>query len=786
MKEQGFFVTGMSCAACAARVEKVVANLHGVFQVQVNLLTRSMRVKYDEALQNEQNIIAAVEHAGYGAGTVISAAPQDAQKKAIRRRLILSVLFLLPMVLLHHLLEGKLSLYLQFALLLPILWLNRRFFTSGTRAALHHAPNMDTLIALGSAAGIIYTLADFLLLHSGAAYLESSGMILTLITLGKWLESRATAHTGDALEKLKGLLPRTATLIKGTSLHTVPAEEVQPGDTLIIAAGSRIPVDATVTQGCSSIDEASLTGESMPVQKQPGSRIYAGTINGNGVLQATALCSRQDSALSSIIHMVGEAAAAKAPIARLADRISGIFVPMVVGIAIITALLWVLCGASLNLAMGCAIAVLVISCPCALGLATPVAIMVGAGKGAENGILFRNGATMETARRATAIILDKTGTLTTGQPLVVSIIPAEGVPPADLLKLVATMEQSNKHPLAQAARKAAAAHTPLPAESLEYHPGRGISATVQGVPCQAGNAALMQEHGIKLPAHISATATPLYFAKGGRYMGVICVADPLKPDSAVAVAAMKKAGLRVIMMSGDRAETVQQVAAATGIEEYHAAVLPQDKEAMVRQLQSEGHCVAMVGDGINDAPALTRADVSIAIGAGTDVAIDSAGIILVRSELMDAVAALRLSSAVIRIIRQNLFWAFFYNVLTIPLAAGLYYPLTGWLLSPGIAAAAMSLSSLFVICNALRLRNYPLTTHLISTMKTITLNVQGMMCPHCERHVTQALASLPGVTEVKADHKTATVTLTTTAPADQALLAATVRQAGYEYKGIAD
>ena len=786
MKEQGFIVTGMSCAACSARVEKVVGSLNGVSQVQVNLLTRSMRVTYDEALQNEQNIIAAVEHAGYGASTAVSATPRNTPENAVKQRLTISALFLLPMVLLHHLLEGNLSLYLQSALLLPILWLNRRFFISGTQAVLHRAPNMDTLIALGAAAGIIYTLADFLFLHRGAAYLESAGMILTLITLGKWLESRATAHTGDALEKLKSLLPQTATVMRGAATLNLPAEEVQPGDTLIIAAGARIPVDATVTQGCTSIDESSLTGESMPVLKQPGSRIYAGTINGNGALQASALCTRQDSALSGIIHMVGEAAAAKAPIARLADRISGIFVPIVVGIAIITALLWVLSGASLSFAMGCAIAVLVVSCPCALGLATPVAIMAGAGKGAESGILFRDGATMESARRATAIILDKTGTLTTGQPIVVSIIPAEGVPQAELLQLAATLEQGSTHPLAQAARKAAANYSAQPAEALEYHPGRGITATVQGEQCLAGNAALMQEHGIALPPHIPGTATPLYFAAGDRYMGAICVADPLKPDSEAAIAAMKKAGLRVIMMSGDRTETVQQVAAATGIEEYHAAALPQDKEAMVRRLQSEGHCVAMVGDGINDAPALTRADAGIAIGAGTDVAIDSAGIILVRSELMDAVAALRLSHAVVRIIRQNLFWAFFYNVLTIPLAAGLYYPLTGWQLSPGVAAAAMSLSSLFVVCNALRLRRCQLTTPTTSTMNTITINVQGMMCPHCERHVTQALAALPGIAEVKADHKSATVTLTTTAPVDQAILAATVQQAGYEYKGIAD
>ena len=785
MKEQSFIVTGMSCAACSARVEKVVGGLPGVSHVQVNLLTRSMRVNYDEGHLDAPAIMAAVEQAGYGASTALSAAaPSAAQDSAIRQRFLLSILFLLPMVLLHHLLSGTLSFFLQLVLLLPLLWINRRFFISGTQAALHRAPNMDTLIAMGATAGIIYTLIDFLVLHTGAAYLESAGMILTLITLGKWMESRATAHTGDALQKLRELLPQTATVQRQGATFTLPAEEVQPGDTLIIAAGARIPVDATVTQGSSSIDESTLTGESMPVPKQPGSRIYAGTMNGNGTLQATALCARQDSALSGIIHMVGETAAGKAPIARLADRISGIFVPVVTGIALLTALLWILCGAELSFAIGCAIAVLVISCPCALGLATPVAIMAGAGRGAENGILFRDGATMETARQATAIILDKTGTLTSGHPIVTAIIPAEGVCQAELLQLAATLEQGNNHPLAQAAGKAAAGYTAQPAEALEYRPGRGISATVKGLSCLAGNEVLMQENGIGIPAGIPESSTPLYFAAGGRLLGTICVADPLKPDSAEAVAAMKEAGLRVIMMSGDRPGTVQQIASATGITEYSAGVLPQDKESMVRQLQREGHCVAMVGDGINDAPALTRADVGIAIGAGPDVAIDSAGIILVRSELMDAVAALRLSRAVIRIIRQNLFWAFFYNVLARPLAAGLYYPLTGWQLSPGIAAAAMSLSSLFVVCNALRLRHCPLTAPAtVPQMNTITLSVQGMMCPHCERHVTQALSTLPGVAEVKADHRTATVTITTTVPVEDALLAATVQQAGYEYKG---
>lgn len=788
MKEQAFIVSGMSCAACSARVEKVVAALPGTQAVQVNLLTRSMKVSYDESRLSAAAIMAAVEQAGYGAqlagGNETAARGDD---KAIRRRLLGSFLFLLPMVVLHHSSGSSSSLLAQMLLLLPILWLNRKFFISGWQAALHRAPNMDTLIALGAGAGILYSLIDFTLLHQGAAYLESAGMILTLITLGKWMESRATRHTGAALEKLKALLPQTAVVQRGNKAETIPAEQVQAGDLLVLAAGCRIPVDAVVTEGISSIDESSLTGESMPVLKQKGDKVYAGSINGNGTLHAKASCTRSESTLSDIIHLVGEAAAAKAPIARLADRISGIFVPLVVGIAVLTAAIWLISGASLSFAMGCAIAVLVVSCPCALGLATPVAIMAGAGKGAENGILFRDATSMEQARRATAIILDKTGTITAGHPIVTAIIPAEGTSRQELLQLACTLEQSSTHPLAHAIRKATAGFRPESAAELEYIPGRGIVAEVGSAPCLAGNAELMSEHGICLPSAPDGTATPLYFARAGRYLGMFCVTDPVKADSAAAIACMQRAGLRVLMMSGDRESTVSTVAKQVGIQEYYAGVLPQDKEQKVCQLQLEGYCVAMVGDGINDSPALTRADVGIAIGAGTDVAIESAGIILVRSELKDAVAALKLSRAVIRTIRQNLFWAFFYNVLTIPLAAGLYYPLTGWLLSPGVAAAAMSLSSLFVVCNALRLRHCRLTLpphSSIPTMNTITISVIGMMCPHCERHVTQALAALPGISEVKADHKSATVTLTCEGPADEATLAATVQQAGYEYKGM--
>ena len=781
MNTQRFSVSGMSCAACSARVEKAVGALQGVARVQVNLLTRSMQVEFDETRLDESGIIAAVEHAGYGASVGESTQPQDS---GTRKRLLYSLLCLIPLMVLHHVWHSEVSSCLQFVLLIPIVVLNRKFFISGTQAVLNRAPNMDTLISLGAATGIIYSLLDLLVLHHGVAYVESAGMILTFITLGKWLESRATGHTGDALSKLKSLLPQQATVLRDGQTMRIHAEEVEAGDLLLIAPGEKVPVDATVTEGCSAIDDSSLTGESIPVPKQPGARIYAGTINGHGALRATALGTRAESALNQVIHLVGEAAASKAPIARQADRIASIFVPIVVGLAALTLLIWLLCGATLPFALGCAIAVLVISCPCALGLATPVAIMVGAGKGAENGILFRDGGTMENASRIDTVILDKTGTITTGQPVVIQALPAEGVSLSSLLQLAATLEQNNTHPLARCIQQHTAAYTPQPVEQLHYIPGRGVCAQLHGRPAQAGNAELMHEHGIEFPAPQEEGSTSIYFAHAGKYQGMLRVADTIKPGNAEAVQHLKKQGLRVLMMSGDNAATVRSIATQAGIDEYYAGVTPQDKEQMVRRLQAEGCRVAMVGDGINDAPALMRADTGIAIGAGADVARESAGIILVRSELMDAVAALKLGHAVIRNIRQNLFCALIYNILAIPLAAGLLYPAAGLLLTPGIAAAAMSLSSLCVVGNALRLRKLTLPHPTPIRMNTTTISVEGMMCPHCERHVTQALCALPGITEVKADHKTNSVTITSEGAPDEALLAATIKQAGYEYKGV--
>ena len=781
MLTQRFSVTGMSCAVCSGRVEKVVATLQGVDKVQVNLLTHSMQVRYDEAHLTEVDIISAVEQAGYGASTMGS---MVSEAHLLKKRFIASIICLAPMLYIHHVWEGAVSALAQLVFLLPILIINRKFFISGFQAALHRAPNMDTLVSLGAASGIIYSLVDILFLHTGAAYIESAGMILTVITLGKWLEKLATGHTGNALTKLKEQLPKTALVLREEQRLRIPAEEIRAGDILFISPGEKVPVDATVILGTSTIDDSSLTGESMPVLKAEGSRLYAGTLNGNGALQAQAICTRDESALSQVIHLVGDAAATKAPIARLADRISLIFVPVIVGIAILTALLWLLLGAEALFAIGCAIAVLVISCPCALGLATPVAIMVGAGKSAEHGILFRDGGTMENTSRVTAVILDKTGTITVGKPAVISITPAPQVSKATLLQLAASLEQNSTHPIALAICKQTKGFTPQQVEQLQYIPGRGVNACIDGVPALAGNAQLMHEHRIPIPEEQTDGLTPVFFALKGEYMGMISVADSIKNGSAEAIRHMKQEGLRVLMMSGDTPATVHRIAAQVGIDESYSGVTPQDKEDKVHELQQAGHCVAMVGDGINDAPALMRADVGIAIGAGAEVAIESAGIILVRSELMDAVAALKIGHAVIRTIRQNLFWAFFYNLLGIPLAAGVFYPLTGVLLSPGIAAAAMSLSSLFVVCNALRLCHLSLPHSSPTAMITITISVEGMMCPHCERHVTQALSSLPGIISVNADHKSATVTITSDNRIDETLLMTTVQNAGYDYKGI--
>ncbi len=780
MREAQFKITGMSCSACSARVERAVSVLPEVLKVQVNLLTGSMRVQFGEQ-QSEAGIISAVEAVGYGA-TVAQGAGTTTRREdsALHRRFELSLSILLPLIAIHHLWHGSYSAIVQLLLSLPILWINRPFFINGLKGALKGSANMDTLVALGAGAAMIDGLANFYFAHRGAYYFESAAMIVTFITLGKWLESRATGRTGAALEKLLSLLPRTATVLRDGATITIPADAVQVGETVLVRPGERMPVDGTVIEGCSAADEAALTGESLPVEKTPGTNVYAGTVNCNGALQVRADKTAEHSALAGIISLVGEAAATKPPVARLADRISAVFVPAVILISLLTAGIWLALGAGAGFAISCAIAVLVISCPCALGLATPVAIMVGTGRGAECGILFRNGTALESAHRATAVVLDKTGTITTGHPVVTDTLPAPGHSADELLHLAVTLESGSNHPLAEAVLHAAPNYTPNPCNSLTYLAGRGVTATIGTTPCAAGNAALMAQIGVAVPdvcALSAAGKTPLFFARGNELIGTLAVADTIKPESPAAVASLKKSGLRVIMISGDNSRTAHAIAQRAGVDEVHAEALPQDKEALVRSLQAEGYCVAMVGDGTNDAPAPTRADVGIAIGTGTDIAMESAGIILVRSNLMDVAAALNLSRAVLRNIRQNLFWALLYNSLMIPLAAGAFYPLTGWLLHPAIAAAAMGLSSFCVVTNALRLRHFTPTPP--QKMNTITIKVEGMMCPHCEAHVTRALLAVPGVTDCKADHKTKIVTITTSQDISLDTLHSTITAQGY-------
>lgn len=774
MAENRFKVSGMSCSACSARVERVVAAVPGVQSVQVNLLTGSMQVWYTEE-PTTTAIIAAVEAIGYGAELLTQGSRPVTHRKSseLRKRLFLSLSLLLPLTAAHHLWHSQPSALAQLTLALIILWLNRSFFIRGWRSAQKAAPTMDTLVALGAGAAMADGLANFFFHHREIYYFECAAMIVTLITLGKWLECRATNRTGAAIEKMLSLLPRTATILREGQQLVVPADSVLPGEVVLVKPGERLPVDGTVTEGFSAADESALTGESLPMEKTPGCKVYAGTINHNGALQVRTDTAAAESVLSNIITLVGEAAASKAPISRLADRLSAVFVPVVATLALLTVLVWLLMGAEVGAAISCGIAVLVISCPCALGLATPVAIMTGTGRAAEFGILFRNGAAVEEAHRTTTVVLDKTGTITTGTPSVVNILPAPGHSREELLQLAANLESTGNHPLASAIRKATVGFTPLPPEQLTYHPGKGLTAICNGSLCAVGNSAFMRELGLTPPTHgkaISEGKSQLFFAREQEIIGTLNVSDTIRPEAATAIASLKSQGIRVIMITGDSASTAAAIARRAGIEEFRAEALPQDKDTLIRRLQDQGHRVAMVGDGINDAPALTRADTGIAIGTGTDIAMESASVILTANNLLAIPGALCLSKAVIRNIRQNLFWACFYNTLTIPLAAM-------GLLHPAIAAAAMGLSSFCVVTNALRLRN--LTPFRPLTMNTITIKTQGMMCPHCEAHVTKALLAIPGVTDCHADYKSGLVTVTSSQKLDLSTLHNTITAEGY-------
>ncbi len=840
-----FQVRGMSCAACAATIEKDVNALAGVHKAEVNLLANGMRVEFDEAVLNENDIIATVQKAGYEASFPqkdeehivkqnAKTSNESSEITAMKHRLIGSILFLIPLMYLSmgHMVglappaflsgvENAANFTLtQFLLTLPIVLLNSKYFTSGFKALVRRHPNMDSLVALGSFSALAYGIfalyrIGYALGHAqlfiaeqylGDLYFESAATILTLITLGKTLEAIAKGRTGSAISALLDLSPKTALLLKDGQEYTVPISEVQVDDILAVKPGSRVPVDGTVLSGTSAIDESAITGESLPVDKNVGDTVTGATVNQNGYFTMKAKRIGEDTTLSQIIALVEEAGASKAPIAKLADRVSGIFVPIVMVIAASTFLIWLILGMGFEFSLSRAVTVLVISCPCALGLATPVAIMVGTGRGAKNGLLYKNAESLETLSYINQIVLDKTGTVTNGKPQLVAMLPF-GISKEELLSVAAGLEQKSEHPLSLAICKAASEQniTAISTDSLNALSGLGIEATANHHHYLAGNRRLMEEHDVDITdaglqqaeALAKKGETALYFARNNHLIGLLSVADRPREDSAAAIAAFQKQGIRVVLLTGDHQLTAQAIAKDVGVDDVVAEVLPADKDKVVQNLMDAGNKVAMVGDGINDAPALMRADVGVAIGAGTDVAIESADVVLMKNNLSGAVFAFELSRAVVRNIRQNLFWAFFYNIIGIPIAAGLLYPAFGLLLSPMIGAAAMSLSSVFVVTNALRLNHWKPT--LIPSSKanlpqntaiqkedtmTKTIHIEGMSCHHCSSHVEKSLEALSGVTKasVSLEDKTALVYLQDTM--DNDTLRAAVTEAGYEVTGI--
>ncbi len=811
-----FIVTGMSCAACVSRVEKAVSAVQGVTGCTVSLLTNSMAV---EGTAAPDAIIEAVRDAGYGAsqkGQETAEAPNEFTR--LRSRLWWSAAFLLPLMYLSmgHMLglptvlpENPITqAILQLLLTGIIMVINQKFFISGFRAMLHRAPNMDTLVALGSAAAFIYSTGALLSMSMHEQvhhlYFESAAMILTLITIGKMLEARAKGRTTDALRSLMELAPKTAIILKNDEELEIPAAQVQKGDIFLVHPGAYIPVDGRVLEGNSAVDESALTGESVPVDKGVGDMVSAATINQFGFLRCEAVKVGEDTALSQIIRLVSDTAATKAPIAKTADKVAGVFVPVVIGIALLTLLVWLMTGAAFDYALARAISVLVISCPCALGLATPVSIMVGSGKGAKNGILFKTAAALETAGRTEIIALDKTGTITEGKPAVMDVIPAENVPVQSLLQDAFTLEQHSEHPLAKAVTQYAQEQGLKPDAVTEFEvlAGNGVRAVSGGRELYGGSLRFMQSC-VNLPetAVLQANSlsqegkTPLLFSCEGQYCGMLAAADTLKPDSVQAIAALRKLGMRVVMLTGDNQFTAQAIAKQAGLEEVIAEVLPDGKETVIRRLSATGR-VAMVGDGINDAPALMRADTGIAIGAGTEVAMDAASVVIVRSRLTDVAAAIRLSRATLRTIRQNLFWAFIYNIIGIPLAAGVWIPLFHWELHPMFGAAAMSLSSFCVVTNALRLNWFDMydakhdkpiknRRKKEKIVMTRTIRIEGMMCPHCEATVKKALEALDMVVSAQVSHQEGTAVVTLTAAVDDALLRRVVEEKDFTVVEIA-
>lgn len=837
MMTEQFAVTGMTCAACSAHVEKAVSRLSGVQSAPVNLMLGSMTVTYDEKAVTEGDIIAAVKAAGYGASPASQTdqgqlrRDQDAALRRRKKHLIWSVVFLVPLFYLSmgHMMglplpqvlhtHPLLLACLQLALVIPILILNRNYFTVGFSRLVKLSPNMDSLVAVGAAAGLVYSLIEMGLLAAGQVsgmpdlYFESAGMILTLVTVGKYLEERSRGKTTGAISALLALAPESAVVRRQGQELTIPTEEIVAGDTVIVRQGGRIPVDGVITDGHAAVDESAITGESLPVEKVPGDAVTSATVTSSGYLELRATRVGGDTTLSQIIRLMEEAASSKAPISRLADRISGIFVPAVMAISLTAALLWAFVGGmDVRFCLSIAIAVLVISCPCALGLATPVAIMVGTGQAAQQGILIKSAESLELLHKVQTVVLDKTGTVTMGQPRVTDILCAPGVTEEELLCVAASAEKPSEHPLAHAiVEESQARHIPLcPVSGFRSVPGGGIQATLSGEAVLAGNAGYLAQNGVSLAA-MEADAhrlaedgkTPLFFAESGRLLGCVAVADVVKPDSAKAIAALRRMGRRVVLLTGDNQRTANAIARQIGVDQVIAQVLPQDKAKCVAQLQQQGQRVAMVGDGVNDAPALAQADVGLAIGAGTDIAIESADVVLMKSSLLDIPAAMDLSRAVLRNIKQNLFWAFFYNSIGIPVAAGVLYPALHLTLNPMLAAAAMSLSSVCVVSNALRLRGWKppvFSDHPVPTAplpesavfqsqgkeeNTVnkTIHIDGMMCAHCTGRVEKALNDLPGVeATVDLDSKSAAVTCTPDVSDDT--LRQAVEDAGYHVTGI--
>ena len=853
MTKQKFNITGMTCSACSAHVEKAVNKLEGV-SATVNLLSNSMTAEYDEGAVSPQDIIAAVTASGYGAslpaekGKAAPAQREDAmgqELSSMKSRLIWSFVFLIPLfyISMGHMMGAPLPGFLlghenavafgltQLLLTLPIMYINDKYFRVGFKTLWNRAPNMDSLIAVGSAAAVVYGVFAIYQMGYGLGhgdmelvsryhmdlYFESAGMILTLITLGKFLETRSKGKTGEAITRLMDLAPKTATVLRDGGETEIPVEEVQVGDRVVVRPGQSIPVDGVILEGQSAVDESALTGESLPVDKSVGDKVAAASINKSGSFIFRASRVGEDTTLAQMIRLVEEASASKAPIAKLADKVAGVFVPVVMAIALVTAVVWLFAtGGDITRALTAGVAVLVISCPCALGLATPVAIMVGTGKGAENGILIKSAEALETLHTVDTVVLDKTGTLTQGKPVVTDIIPAVPRPEGEegLLSIAYCLEGPSEHPLATAiVEEAVKRNLALASVSgfTAVH-GRGVRAEFNQHTYIGGSHVMMEEAGIA-PGPLSARAdalaaqgkTPLYFGDetDKKLLGIIAVADTPKPTSAQAVAAFKELGLEVVMLTGDNRRTAAAIGGELGVTQVLAEVLPQDKERKVKELQQAGKKVAMVGDGINDAPALARADVGLAIGAGTDVAIESADLVLMKSDLLDVAAAVELSRATIRNIRQNLFWAFFYNALGIPLAAGVFYSALNWQLNPMFASAAMSLSSVCVVTNALRLRFFKSRFQCEHTAEQapcacpveindkkgeITMNktmmIEGMMCAHCTGRVEKALSAIDGVSavEMSLEGKSASLTLSKEVP-DQILTDA-VTQAGYEVVSI--